>query len=192
MFKVLFILWQCIRLAFSIAWSVIAQLWRVDAPAMSPFDPGAPSSKSLSAGHELSDAKPMLVALMAAALIAVILTIMGVLSWMYAHLYSSAPAIPVRQTQEQFGNAPHARTSIEDDWKAINAQTSQHLEGYGWIDREHGLVRIPIQRAMDLIATQGLPARPGATPPAFRPPDEEKLPVIETETRQNAPSYGPN
>jgi hypothetical protein len=25
------------------------------------------------------------------------------------------------------------------------------LEGYDWVDREHGLIRIPIERAMELV-----------------------------------------
>jgi hypothetical protein len=37
------------------------------------------------------------------------------------------------------------------------------LHGYGWIDRNAGTVRIPIERAKDLLLERGLPVR-GATP----------------------------
>ncbi|MCL5742512.1 MAG: hypothetical protein M1541_01100 [Acidobacteria bacterium] len=33
------------------------------------------------------------------------------------------------------------------------------LNSYGWVDRKAGVVRIPIDRAMDLLAERGLPAR---------------------------------
>jgi hypothetical protein len=190
MFKLLFIIYQCIRLALSLVWTVTVQLWPRHATALSHHDPNAPSSESLRDGHELSDAKPLLVAITVAVLFAVIFATMGALGWMYIRLYSPAPAIPVKQTEEEFGNAPHSWTSIEDDWKAINAQSHRRLDGYGWMDQGHAVVRIPIQRAMDLVAAQGLPARPGATPPAFPPPDEEKLPLIDTGTKQHAPKYG--
>lgn len=36
----------------------------------------------------------------------------------------------------------------------------QKLLTYGWIDKDAGTVRIPIDRAMDLIAERGLPVRP--------------------------------
>lgn len=37
------------------------------------------------------------------------------------------------------------------------------LNSYGWVDRDSGILRIPIERAMDLIAQRGLPTRgPGA------------------------------
>jgi len=42
------------------------------------------------------------------------------------------------------------------------------LNSYGWVDRPGGVVRIPIDRAMELIAQRGLPTRPqaGTTPPS--------------------------
>ena len=33
------------------------------------------------------------------------------------------------------------------------------LASYGWLDAQAGVVRIPIERAMDLVAQRGLPAR---------------------------------
>ena len=45
------------------------------------------------------------------------------------------------------------------------AAQQQKLKTYRWVDRQAGVVAIPIDRAMDLIAEQGLPAR-SATPGA--------------------------
>jgi hypothetical protein len=40
----------------------------------------------------------------------------------------------------------------------------QTLESYGWVDEKAGTVRIPIERAMDLLVQRGLPVRShGAT-----------------------------
>lgn len=33
---------------------------------------------------------------------------------------------------------------------------------YGWVDREAGLVRVPVERAMELLVERGLPTREGA------------------------------
>jgi hypothetical protein len=35
------------------------------------------------------------------------------------------------------------------------------LNGYGWVNKEQGIVRIPIERAMELIVEKGFP---GAAP----------------------------
>ena len=36
------------------------------------------------------------------------------------------------------------------------------LDNYSWVDRAQGKVRIPIERAMELIAQRGLPVAPAA------------------------------
>lgn len=47
------------------------------------------------------------------------------------------------------------------------AAEDQILNSYGWVDRQNGVARIPIDRAMDLIAQRGLPSRqPPAQPSA--------------------------
>lgn len=45
-------------------------------------------------------------------------------------------------------------------------QEEQTLHSYGWVDQEGGVVRIPIDRAMELTAQRGLPTRPPAAVPA--------------------------
>jgi hypothetical protein len=44
----------------------------------------------------------------------------------------------------------------------------QKLDSYGWVDQNAGVVRIPIDRAMELIAQRGLPTTPkaGTVPPS--------------------------
>jgi len=38
----------------------------------------------------------------------------------------------------------------------------QTLNSYGWVDEKNGVVRIPIERAMNLVAQRGLPTTPKA------------------------------
>jgi len=42
------------------------------------------------------------------------------------------------------------------------------LEGYQWLDEDAGVVRIPIERAMELLAERGLPSRSAAEGSQFR------------------------
>ena len=59
---------------------------------------------------------------------------------------------------------PTRRTEIND----FRMQEEQTLNSYGWVDQQAGVVRIPIDRAMELLAQRGLPTRPqaGVTPPS--------------------------
>jgi hypothetical protein len=42
----------------------------------------------------------------------------------------------------------------------MQAAEDSLLKSYGWIDRERGIVRIPIDRAIEILAQRGLPVRP--------------------------------
>ncbi len=42
---------------------------------------------------------------------------------------------------------------------------ARRTEEYGWVDREAGIVRVPIERAMELVLEGGLPARDRADAP---------------------------
>jgi hypothetical protein len=46
------------------------------------------------------------------------------------------------------------------DMRDLRADEGKIMQQYGWIDPDKGIVRIPVQRAMDLIAARGLPAAP--------------------------------
>ena len=152
--------------------------------------PDAPSMESQEEGHEVSDAKPAVVAWLVGGLFAIIFGSMAALGWMYSHLYTKAEAMPVRSAQESFRHAPDAKTSIAKDWETIDALTKQHLDGYSWVDRARGVVQVPITRAMELIAKDGLPARSQQTP-AFPPPDQEKLPLMQLESTTDATKFDP-
>ena len=45
---------------------------------------------------------------------------------------------------------------------------AERLQGYHWVDQPAGVVQIPIERAIDLLAQRGLPARDPNAGQAFR------------------------
>lgn len=53
---------------------------------------------------------------------------------------------------------------------ALRAQEDGQLSSYGWIDRGSGLVHIPIDRAMEIVAERGVPGgKPFPVGPAAAP-----------------------
>jgi len=44
-----------------------------------------------------------------------------------------------------------------EDIRAFRAQKQQLLDSYEWVDREHTIARIPIERAMELLAAESKP-----------------------------------
>jgi hypothetical protein len=68
-------------------------------------------------------------------------------------------AAPNLKPLERF---PKPNLQIDDDHAertTLLAVQNHKLNSYGWIDRSNGIVQIPIERAMDLLAQRGLPSR---------------------------------
>lgn len=55
--------------------------------------------------------------------------------------------------------APQLEVDERNQLDKIRLNEEQTLSTYGYIDQKAGTVRIPIERAMDLIAQRGLPVR---------------------------------
>jgi hypothetical protein len=58
---------------------------------------------------------------------------------------------------------PRLQTDPREDLRKLQDQEDGILRSYGWIDRNAGVVRIPISEAMRLTVERGLPSRPAPT-----------------------------
>jgi hypothetical protein len=78
---------------------------------------------------------------------------------------------------------PRLETNEPMEINAFRLQEEQTLNSYDWVDRPAGVVRIPIDRAMELLAQRGLPTRPQTVPdgsmgkPAAQRPDTSGQPA---------------
>jgi len=55
--------------------------------------------------------------------------------------------------------APGHEVHPIEELKDLRAAEDALLNSYGWVDRNAGITRIPIERAMDKLLRQGLPVR---------------------------------
>jgi cytochrome c oxidase cbb3-type subunit III len=78
------------------------------------------------------------------------------------HLQGLTSAPPPPSTR---GHAPLAELRAAED---------AALHSYGWVDRATGIVRIPIDRAMEVLAARGLPVRAQPPEAPARPPAPEQ------------------
>jgi hypothetical protein len=79
---------------------------------------------------------------------------------------ASNPALEQQQLQQMTQRFPTPRLQNDDgnqDLADMHVRESLLLDHYSWIDRSQGKVRIPIERAMELIA-QRLPVAQSAEP----------------------------
>jgi len=73
---------------------------------------------------------------------------------------------------------PRLERNERQEINDFRLKEEQTLNSYGWVDQKTGVARIPIERAMQLIAQRGLPTTPkaGAVPPAEgQAPTQEKV-----------------
>ena len=61
-------------------------------------------------------------------------------------------------------HGPLLQVKPEQDLGGMRVDNATHLRTYAWLDRPAGVVRLPVDRAMDLLAERGLPpVSPGKT-----------------------------
>ena len=54
---------------------------------------------------------------------------------------------------------PRLQQDPAADLRAMRRSDEKAMNSYGWVDRKAGIVRIPIERAMEIVARKGLPGR---------------------------------
>ena len=75
-----------------------------------------------------------------------------------------APPAPMAQTASPLPPEPRLQVRPAQDLQQVRAEEDAILHSYGWVEHSTDTVRIPIERAMELLATRGLPSRPAAPP----------------------------
>jgi hypothetical protein len=141
--------------------------------------PGPPASKeALAAGHEISEVqpKPILAFLVLIAVFSALA--FGVIVVYFKFLASEAARNSPRPSPLlQAGaarQAPEPRLQVDawGDWANYKADQERQLGHYSWANKDSATVRMPIERAMELVLQRGLPHREGTMPPPATPGTE--------------------
>jgi hypothetical protein len=129
------------------------------------------SRSSADVGYETTDVDPQTLLMWVGGLAAMILLSI-VVAWVFfdvlaGYAQRADPKIsPLAPTEK--APAPEPKLVIDEphDLASVRKQEEQVLDGYGWVDKGSGLIRIPVSRAMELVVQEGLPTRSqaGKTP----------------------------
>jgi hypothetical protein len=106
-------------------------------------------------------------------MIAIVLPLLG---WVMARLEKAAEKsdpVPSPVASDQTPPAPRLENDPAADLARLRREEDDKLSSYGWIDREQGVVRIPVDRAIEILAERGLPEPKGPLQPARK---EERTP----------------
>jgi hypothetical protein len=130
-------------------------------------DPSGPPG----GGYEKSDLTLPLVATFGGILALVLVAVLVLIVWMLdffgaRHPRLPAPAATVTPLARSGPREPRLQVDAFRDLKSMRTAEEALLGSYGWVDRQGGTVRIPLARAMELLAERGLPAPPAPSAPA--------------------------
>jgi hypothetical protein len=113
--------------------------------------------------HEHSDVNVRVILAFGMALAIAAVVIHVGLYWLLASYKKGeadpTPPLTALEAGDQVPPPPRLRVSPRADLAEMRAAEDRELQTYGWLDREKNVVRIPIDRAMELIAERGLPTR---------------------------------
>jgi hypothetical protein len=100
---------------------------------------------------ERSDAPPWLIAILAAGLAVFCVVSAVTLMAIFPSALSGPSDAPGRLSEK-----PRLQIDPAADLAAYREIEAWQLDGYGWIDSRRGIVRIPIERAMQDVAAGGI------------------------------------
>jgi hypothetical protein len=113
--------------------------------------------------YEHSDVNTRLVLGSIIMLIVVTVCSMGLSVWIYGSVQSSAeaiyptplPLLPLRPTPPLPRLQPNpldGRRTAEEDLAIMHEREDAFLNDYGWVDKEGGVARIPVDRAIEILS----------------------------------------
>lgn len=120
------------------------------------------------ARYESGHGRPPVVWVTGAGIVLGLVLILLIAAGIYRSHYR-ATEIPLSSHEISFAfeNGPQASTGVARDWLAQDGLVHDHLKTYAWVDRPKGVVRIPIERAMELLADEAA-KKPSAVTEANR------------------------
>jgi hypothetical protein len=103
-------------------------------------------------------------------LVATALVSWGMFRYFAAHNQEDRAASPFADTRP-LPLGPQLQVTPRADWLKYRQDQERNLENYSWENRDTGIVRVPIEQAMEILIKKGLPVQ-GQTPPAeaVKPP----------------------
>jgi hypothetical protein len=142
------------------------------------------------AGYERSDASPRGLLYFLLILSAILAATALSLIWLFKYFQKaenpgSFIAAPFAGAQP-LPPPPRIQSNPGADMQSYWQSQQNLLNSYGWIDRQNGVVRMPIDRAMELLLERGLPTRSASAPENGAPPQKGNRPARNAEVRGSA------
>jgi hypothetical protein len=133
--------------------------------AIDPHDPHNAPGGEAGPGYETRDVNVSALLKFAVSLAVILIIVSFGMKWTfdyYAKTQTLGPAATPFEDERTIPPLPRLQVApqreIHDYWESQQSI----VNNYGWVDRQGGVVRIPVDRAMRILLARGLPARSAA------------------------------
>lgn len=128
-------------------------------PERGPDSPGTGQH-----AHETRDVNVRLVAYAGSGLILVVILAAIAMLWLFDFFSErtdreQVPPPPIARSARQEPPQPRLQTNPRKDLADMRAEEDAVLDSYGWVDEKAGIARVPIGRAVEMVAEHGVPPR---------------------------------
>ena len=83
-------------------------------------------------------------------------------------------------------DAPILQAAPKQDWKDFTRSEDEKVHTYGWVNANRGSVKIPVERAIDLLSERGIPVPPAPVAPPNRAGGASNAPTAAAPATQAA------
>jgi hypothetical protein len=141
---------------------------------------GAPADSG--AGYERRDAHvPALLQFGFWLAVLLVVTLVG-MKWTFSYFSRTEPLGPAASPLIEPGArvlppSPRLQSRPHQELKDYCEAQQEKVNTYAWVDQQSGVVRVPVDRAMDLVLAKGLPARAASEAPAGSPAAASSVPA---------------
>jgi len=121
------------------------------------------NAKTAPVSHEKTDAavRPIFFVTIALAFAVGIVGVLvyGVFGYLASTRATEDRRAPLANVDPQIPPAPHIEDHPERELQTLRTQEDKTLTTYGWVNKETGVVRVPLDRAIELQLRRGFPVR---------------------------------
>jgi len=118
-------------------------------------------------GYETRDASPSVILKFGVTLAVILIAVafgMKIVFRYFAATQTLGPAASPFENARTLPPPPRLQVAPQAEVHSYWESQQDVLNSYGWVDKQNGVVRIPIDRAMRLTLERGLPSRPAQQP----------------------------
>jgi hypothetical protein len=131
----------------------------MEEPVSHPTEP----ANNPTVAHEPTDADARAITRFGIALVFIVILSQLLLWWLFDHLSGQqaklSPPVPalIRAQAPKEPPEPRLQGNPQLDLKKMLQDEDAVLNHYGWVDPDRGIVRLPVDRALEIVAQKGMP-----------------------------------